>query len=357
MTDGPAFFRAIEADPDDDTPRLVFADWLDEQGGAANAARAEFIRVQCEEYREPNSARSQSLHERAYHLLSAHGSAWAAGWPLKLHNPTYTRGFLDPVHVGPMFPRCAEHLAEVMPLYHLRLLKARVVMKAVAACPQLALVRRLNLSSNVLRNPDMIALTVSPHLGELQHLDLTSNQIGVRGATDLAAARLPTLRSLRIEANPIKDRGLLALALADWPALEHLDAMQCGLRRTGVVGLAESPLVRRLTVLQLTSNRDVPPDGWLALARAPLERMTRLDLSNPTVTDEVVEALAANPALAHLRILHMGGAPLTDRAARAVLDSPHLRGLTRLRLSDQRLSDALRNQLRAAFGEGYNPRW
>src|SRR4051812_34270245 len=30
MTDGPAFFRAIEADPGDDTPRLVYADWLDE---------------------------------------------------------------------------------------------------------------------------------------------------------------------------------------------------------------------------------------------------------------------------------------------------------------------------------------
>ncbi len=37
------FLDAILADPDDDTPRLIFADWLDESG---QPARAEFIRCQ-----------------------------------------------------------------------------------------------------------------------------------------------------------------------------------------------------------------------------------------------------------------------------------------------------------------------
>ena len=32
MTDRHAFLAAIKAHPDDDTPRLVFADWLDEHG-------------------------------------------------------------------------------------------------------------------------------------------------------------------------------------------------------------------------------------------------------------------------------------------------------------------------------------
>lgn len=39
------FTRAICSAPDDDTPRLVFADWLEENG---EVERAEFIRVQCE---------------------------------------------------------------------------------------------------------------------------------------------------------------------------------------------------------------------------------------------------------------------------------------------------------------------
>src|SRR5262245_58863227 len=40
-----AFLKAIAEAPDDDGPRLVYADWLEEHG---DPARAEFIRVRCE---------------------------------------------------------------------------------------------------------------------------------------------------------------------------------------------------------------------------------------------------------------------------------------------------------------------
>src|SRR5436190_9976773 len=39
-----ALWSAIRANPLDDTPRLVYADWLQEHG---DDERAEFIRVQC----------------------------------------------------------------------------------------------------------------------------------------------------------------------------------------------------------------------------------------------------------------------------------------------------------------------
>jgi uncharacterized protein (TIGR02996 family) len=41
-----AFIRAATADPADDTCRLVYADWLEEQGGEAFAAQAAFVRLQ-----------------------------------------------------------------------------------------------------------------------------------------------------------------------------------------------------------------------------------------------------------------------------------------------------------------------
>jgi uncharacterized protein (TIGR02996 family) len=44
MSDEDALLAAIIAHPDEDTPRLVYADWLQEHG---NPDRAEFIRVQC----------------------------------------------------------------------------------------------------------------------------------------------------------------------------------------------------------------------------------------------------------------------------------------------------------------------
>jgi uncharacterized protein (TIGR02996 family) len=45
VSDGPLLLRAILEAPAEDTPRLVYADWLDENG---QPERAEFIRVQCE---------------------------------------------------------------------------------------------------------------------------------------------------------------------------------------------------------------------------------------------------------------------------------------------------------------------
>src|SRR5207248_3278717 len=43
-----ALFAGVKDTPDDDAPRLVLADWLDEHGGDDDRAHAELIRIQCE---------------------------------------------------------------------------------------------------------------------------------------------------------------------------------------------------------------------------------------------------------------------------------------------------------------------
>ncbi|MBN9120056.1 MAG: TIGR02996 domain-containing protein [Planctomycetes bacterium] len=48
MNDRDALLRAILVQPDDDTARLVYADWLDEYGDPDDRLRAEQIRVQVE---------------------------------------------------------------------------------------------------------------------------------------------------------------------------------------------------------------------------------------------------------------------------------------------------------------------
>ena len=40
-----ALLAALKADPDDDTPKLALADWLEEQDYAADRARGEFLRA------------------------------------------------------------------------------------------------------------------------------------------------------------------------------------------------------------------------------------------------------------------------------------------------------------------------
>lgn len=85
MTDGDALLAAILANPEEDTPRLVYADWLQENG---DEARAEFIRIQCELYRRfpdhcgfPADKSLLSPHElildhRCRQLMTAHGNDW-----------------------------------------------------------------------------------------------------------------------------------------------------------------------------------------------------------------------------------------------------------------------------------------
>src|SRR5437588_3706822 len=68
-----AFRQAIIDNPDDDTRRLIFADWLEERGDP----RAEFIRVQCELARLPDDdERRWELEGREDELLNRYSGAW-----------------------------------------------------------------------------------------------------------------------------------------------------------------------------------------------------------------------------------------------------------------------------------------
>ena len=64
-----AFLADILEHPDDDTPRLVYADWLEENGDTDDALRAEFIRVQVKLAHGPD----ECLHRRERELWEMSG--------------------------------------------------------------------------------------------------------------------------------------------------------------------------------------------------------------------------------------------------------------------------------------------
>src|SRR5262245_45881025 len=98
------------ADPEDDAPRLVYADWLEEHGGPADAARARFIRSQCRRARlDPDSPEANRLFAQEQQLLGQHAGAWRRGLPAFTREARYWRGFLDGVEVT------ADQLARGMP--------------------------------------------------------------------------------------------------------------------------------------------------------------------------------------------------------------------------------------------------
>jgi uncharacterized protein (TIGR02996 family) len=99
MNDGDALLAAILADPDDDIPRLVYADWLQENG---DEARAEFIRLQCELERcESGSSRHLELRRSAARLLIRHRNQWLMELPRSVRGAHYhfRRGFVQVVEV------------------------------------------------------------------------------------------------------------------------------------------------------------------------------------------------------------------------------------------------------------------
>src|SRR5262249_58169856 len=88
-----AFLADILEHADDDTPRLVYADWLDEHG---QPERAEFIRVQCELERIPqDDPRRLALEDRAADLQRVWGAKWAQPFREHAERWEFRRGFVE----------------------------------------------------------------------------------------------------------------------------------------------------------------------------------------------------------------------------------------------------------------------
>lgn len=98
MGEGDDLLAAIAANCDDDAPRLIYADWLEENG---QPERAELIRVQCESARLPTgSPRQQELVARANQLLKANVRQWTADFKPICTGERFHRGFVDSVFVN-----------------------------------------------------------------------------------------------------------------------------------------------------------------------------------------------------------------------------------------------------------------
>src|SRR5262249_20860748 len=94
-----AFIQAIIADPDDDAPRLIYADWLDEQG---ECERAEFIRVQVALARmDEDDERRPELEVQERELLTAHDEGEGGDRPFSFDSSmVYARGLPDLLNVS-----------------------------------------------------------------------------------------------------------------------------------------------------------------------------------------------------------------------------------------------------------------
>jgi uncharacterized protein (TIGR02996 family) len=125
-----AFVKAIRTNPDDDTARLVFADWYEEHG---QPQRAEYIRASCRLARMPLSDPNYpTVQRRCLDLYAAHHADWVGNWPKELEW-SFDRGLVTGVTGQPA--ALAKHWNDLFarhPIHRVRLADTVSVSRARA---------------------------------------------------------------------------------------------------------------------------------------------------------------------------------------------------------------------------------
>lgn len=368
------FLSDILAHPEDDTPRLIYADWLEDQG---QEARAEFIRVQIELARLDHwDARYVPLKLREWELLRTHKRAWLKELPsLKSCSwSEFRRGFMTGCHlhslkkwqkiasacreavpveeIAVQWPHSAQEFQVLATLPRLRSLRfwghfpnMRII-EELADSPVLSSLRSLHLTATSLTEEAFRTLISSPHLRGLKELHVGGNHLGNRGIAALTESGTPeALETLSLfetagyggygEDLVIDEEGLRWLA--DWPGLDSvrkLDLSGNSLNRAGLrtlLGSRHCAGLKDLSLqLSLKSAQTVEAFGEATSAL----RLTTLHLGeNVYLGPSGLRKLVQAESLSELKVLTLYECDLNQSAMTALAKGKFLAGLLRLNLS------------------------
>ena len=249
-TDRAALYRAVCAHPDDDTPRLVFADLLEEEGDAHTAA---FIRTQVELARVPD-------HDPFALACRRDDPDALLGWTMAHTLPAvpvgfewrkfaFRRGF--PWLVGVSDPDAApDRLADLFaaaPVQALSFYHGRPYTPGLADSPHLARVCRLEFEGDPQDAHDLARLGHSPHAAGLRELAFGHDGIDADGLRALARSPLfARLTGLELPDNRVpSDLVVETLSEAREPVhLRHLTLAGAGLFGEDVAELFALPAVQ-----------------------------------------------------------------------------------------------------------------
>ena len=227
-----ALMKAIYAAPDDDMPRLVYADWLDEQGNAEQQAHAEFIRLQCERHHaNPNSG----ISLREQRILEEWERTWRHKLPEGMRDGVgFRRGFIYKV-------RC--NVADIVNVWSDGFILPPITSLNVN-------IDNVSIAWMNLQKPEMML--------PLYSLRLTCGIPSV-GSEAIDVLNIlgphPRLRSLAVIDTQFGLRGTTSLAhTAAFPGLTHLYLDDCGLTDHDAEGLLRSDWLGQLQLIALERN-------------------------------------------------------------------------------------------------------
>ncbi|MCS7021457.1 MAG: TIGR02996 domain-containing protein [Gemmataceae bacterium] len=307
--------QAIAQAPDDDVPRLILADWLEEHG---RTAEAEFIRVQLtiaqlEELSRAEQQQHVAIYRRQDDLLG-HQEQLLRDVPEGLRSQArfdFHRGLLEQL-TAPLQPL----LAAVASLRHLLPLPRLCVEDTVAN------VRRVIGCRLLSDRPTPSATTGTPASSSSLSFPAGDTTATVGATTDHASLRdlAGLLTAIRTEIGkewmPLRSGRSLAMSLwhrgdGDLPADQG----------EWVLAPEAVPDFPRLEILDLSGAALGEQNmQHLLAAAARFPRLHSLDVSANELGDETVAALLQTPWPRQLRRLILGGNLLTDHAARLLAE-------------------------------------
>jgi uncharacterized protein (TIGR02996 family) len=344
-----AFLDDIQTHPDDDAPRLIYADWLADNG---SPARAEFIRVQIERARLDEDDPAQDELERREHRLLREHPEWLTGLPKWAQSSaTFRRGFVEAIlGAAGQVRRELERVVRLAPVrgVTIEFYPSRPLQVPVAPATG---VRRLCLFIGHRGQVDMIPPGFWDAFPDLEDLELRLGPLEGKDIDGLLVSALPgRLRRLRLVAsliNPETRRQVLARhdLFAPLESLE-LHTNQFGAETFAELAAIDMPYLRNLR-LEYESGRILPQTfpALLSIERRP--RLESLALVSSGFAVPSVEALASTPGLARLRDLDFGNNQIDAAHLAQLLESPHWPTLRWLSLAHNPLG---RNGVRALAG-------
>ncbi|MDY3554999.1 TIGR02996 domain-containing protein [Gemmata sp. JC717] len=323
MSTEAALLRAIRDQPDEDTPRLVYADFIEEDG---HSARAEFIRLQVERARLPDGAPQRGpLEDREHELLGEHECDWLGVPPddtAELTEWEFERGFVHEVAASPVFMNgpgadlCAAH-----PVRRWRVTSGDLDTNFPAdlrEAGQRGWFARLEAVDLTGWYPDLGEISgflARSAFDRLCELDLTG-----RGPLEPLPEVLEfapfrdRLKALRCGAAGYEggrlDAAEFARAMGSACRLDEFAAVAAQLTADDLRDLLPAPALMALTALDVRDN-PIAADGWEAF-RAAAFRLRELDISG-TQLGGALGRLLGCAALRDLRRLHTNRAGLAAR--------------------------------------------
>ena len=344
MTDHDALVRAICANPDDDTPRLVYADYLDE---IDEAGRGAFVRAQVELARTPpwEPFAVYCRHRRTD--WSEHGGAFrltlpdlgpAGAW----HPMAFRRGlgWHARIHSHFAWEDIAPRLFEEVPIgeVHLRVGLTLDDWRRFTASDWVRNLRAVHLEAGSPVEPvrSLCESKTATGISDLAFHVATSPGIPIL-VEDLLRTRFGAgLRGLFFHVGESADAAHEVLdAVGEYGShLERLTMSMMWLLPDGLARWCDRGGPLGLTALDIDRSYGLGSGGAEVLAAGldASDSLVSLSLTESTVGDEGVKALAHCEGLAGLRSLDLSRNRFTGRGLLALAESDHLAGLRSFRL-------------------------